>query len=144
MTDITTVWHPDGTAGDWAVSAGDLQSGDDLQSALYISLFTDRQARDDDEIDGDDRRGWWGDSGQEKPIGSRLWLLRRKKLTAAVAIKAEDYASEAVSWLIDDGVVSAISTKTHIVYPNMLVLVLTYQEPGKARKNVKFAWVWEG
>ncbi|MNY52875.1 Phage protein GP46 [compost metagenome] len=77
------------------------------------------------------------------PIGSRLWLLRRQKLTTAVAIKAEDFANEAVQWLIDDGVVSAITTTAQIIYPRTLVLTLNYQEPGKANANVKFAWVWE-
>ena len=143
MTDITTVWRADGTAGDWQIAQGDLQSGSDLSTAIYISLFTDRQARDDDDLDGSDRRGWWGDSGESVPIGSRLWLLRRQKLTTAVAIKAEDFANEAVSWLIEDGVVSAISTTAQMIYPRTLVLTLTYQEPGKDKANVKFAWVWE-
>ncbi|MND83154.1 Phage protein GP46 [compost metagenome] len=144
MSDITTVWLDDGSVGDWQVAQGDLLNGNDLYTAIYISLFTDRLARDDDDLDGSsDRRGWWGDDGESVPIGSRLWLLRRQKLTTAVAIKAEDFANEAVQWLIDDGVVSAITTTAQIIYPRTLVLTLNYQEPGKANANVKFAWVWE-
>ncbi|HHL0960518.1 TPA: phage GP46 family protein [Serratia marcescens] len=144
MSDITTVWLDDGSAGDWQIAQGDLLNGNDLYTAIYISLFTDRLARDDDDLDGgSDRRGWWGDAGESVPIGSRLWLLRRQKLTTAVAIKAEDFANEAVQWLIDDGVVSAITTTAQIIYPRTLVLTLNYQEPGKANANVKFAWVWE-
>ena len=144
MTDITTVWRADGTAGDWRVAQGDLQNGSDLNTAIYISLFTDRLAREDDDLDGNaDRRGWWGDAGESVPIGSRLWLLRRQKLTTAVAMKAEDYANEAVSWLMTDGVVSGINTTVQIIYPRTLVLTLNYQEPGKDKANVKFAWVWE-
>ena len=144
MTDITTVWRADGTAGDWQVALGDLQNGSDLNTAIYISLFTDRLAREDDDLDGSaDRRGWWGDDGESEPIGSRLWLLRRQKLTTAVAMKAEDYANEAVSWLMTDGVVSGINTTAQIIYPRTLVLTLNYQEPGKDKVNVKFAWVWE-
>ncbi|ULH10799.1 phage GP46 family protein [Serratia marcescens] len=144
MSDITTVWLDDGSAGDWQAVQGDLLSGSDLATAIYISLFTDRQARDDDDLDGNsDRRGWWGDLGEDVPIGSRLWLLRRQKLTTAVAIKAEDFANESVQWLIDDGVVSAITTTAQIIYPRTLVLTLNYQEPGKDKTNVKFAWVWE-
>ncbi|MGP0906915.1 phage GP46 family protein [Serratia sp. CY76391] len=144
MSDITTVWLDDGSAGDWQVMQGDLLNGNDLYTAIYISLFTDRQARDDDDLDGSrDRRGWWGDLGEDVPIGSRLWLLRRQKLTTAVAIKAEDFANEAVRWLIDDGVVSAITTTAQIIYPRTFVLTLNYQEPGEDKANVKFAWVWE-
>ena len=56
--------------------------GDDLITALTVSLFTDRRAADDDELlDGsDDRRGWWGDNAAA-PLGSRLWMLERSKRT---------------------------------------------------------------
>ncbi|EPF2621975.1 phage GP46 family protein [Yersinia enterocolitica] len=142
-TDIKTVWEPDTLLGDWQTGGGGLLDGDDLETAILISLFTDRLARSDDAIDGDDRRGWWGDTGSEYPIGSRLWLLRREKLTTKVALKAEDYANEALAWLFDDGVVTAISTNAQIVYPNRLNLIINYQQPEKAQVSVKFSWVWE-
>ncbi|POZ13451.1 hypothetical protein C3Z09_23375, partial [Lelliottia aquatilis] len=75
MSDIRTPWPaPDGSSADWVVVSGDLQQGNDLETAIYISLFTDRLARDDDKIDGTDRRGWWADTGETYLIGSRLWL----------------------------------------------------------------------
>lgn len=142
-TDIKTVWEPDTLLGDWQTGGGGLLDGDDLETAILISLFTDRLARSDDAIDGDDRRGWWGDTGSEYPIGSRLWLLRREKLTTKVALKAEDYANEALAWLVDDGVATAISTNAQIVFPNRLNLIINYQQPAKAQASVKFSWVWE-
>ncbi|AHE72799.1 hypothetical protein M942_08675 [Enterobacter ludwigii] len=144
MSDIRTLWPaPDGSEADWAVVQGDLQQGDDLQTAIYISLFTDRLARRDDQIDGNDRRGWWGDTGENDQIGSRLWLLRRQKLTAQIAGKAEDYCREALQWLLDDNVVSHITVLSRIVYPRTLLLGIAYQEPGKAMQNIKYSWVWE-
>ncbi|CFV26491.1 GP46 family protein [Yersinia enterocolitica] len=142
-TDIKTVWEPDTLLGDWQTGGGGLLDGDDLETAILISLFTDRLARSDDAIDGDDRRGWWGDTGSEYPIGSRLWLLRREKLTTKVALKAEDYANEALAWLVDDGVVTAISTNAQIVFPNRINLIINHQQPAKAQASVKFSWVWE-
>lgn len=142
-TDIKTVWEPDKLLGDWQTGGGGLLDGDDLDTAILISLFTDRLARSDDAIDGDDRRGWWGDTGSEYPIGSRLWLLRREKLTTKVALKAEDYANEALAWLVDDGVVTAISTNAQIVFPSRINLIINYQQPAKAQASVKFSWVWE-
>ncbi|WP_186005224.1 phage GP46 family protein, partial [Yersinia intermedia] len=73
----------------------------------------------------------------------RLWLLRREKLTTKVALKAEDYANEALAWLVDDGVVTAISTNAQIVFPNRINLIINYQQPAKAQASVKFSWVWE-
>ncbi|MGC6028796.1 phage GP46 family protein [Enterobacter kobei] len=144
MSDIRTLWPgPDGSDADWVVVSGDLQQGNDLQTAIYISLFTDRLARDDDPIDGTDRRGWWADTGEEYPIGSRLWLLRRQKLTVQVAGKAEDYCREALQWLLDDKVVSTVSVQSRIAYPRTLLLGIAWQEPGKAMQSVKYSWVWE-
>jgi len=143
MTDITTLWNAEQSLGDWVESAGDLLAGDDLETAILISLFTDRLARDDDEYDGDDRKGWWGDIEQDYPIGSRLWLLRRQNLTVATANKAESYASEALKWLIDDGVVASITPATQIVYPNRLNLIITYEKPGQSAESKRYFWVWE-
>ncbi|MFW5388004.1 MULTISPECIES: phage GP46 family protein [unclassified Yersinia (in: enterobacteria)] len=142
-TDIKTVWDVDASLGDWQTGRGGVLDGDDLHTAILLSLFTDRLARIDDAIDGDDRRGWWGDSGALSAIGSRLWLLRREKLTTQVAIKAEDYAAEALAWLTEDRVVAAINTRAQIIYPNTLLLIIAYQRPGKAQSSVKFSWVWE-
>ncbi|EOX1684079.1 phage GP46 family protein [Yersinia enterocolitica] len=142
-TDIKTIWEPNKLLGDWQTGGGGLLGGNDLETAILISLFTDRLARTDDGIDSDDRRGWWADTGAEYEIGSRLWLLRREKLTTKVALKAEDYANEALAWLLDDGVVTAISTNAQIVYPNRLNLIINYQQPEKAQVSVKFSWVWE-
>lgn len=143
MTDITTLWNAQQSVGDWVEASGDLQQGDDLDTAILISLFTDRLARDDDDIGGDNRRGWWGDIDQEYPIGSRLWLLRRQKLTVVTANKAETYASEALKWLIDDGIVASVNPVTQIVYPNRLNLFITYQKPGQRAASKRYFWVWE-
>ncbi|QNO00914.1 tail protein [Serratia phage vB_SspM_BZS1] len=144
MSDISSFWDVERLAADWREGRGDLVSGDDLQTAIIISLFTDRVARDDDDIDGDDRRGWWGDADEENDIGSRLWLLRRQKLTQSVAQKAEDYSREALQWLVDDGVVSSFSVATQIVYPRRLNMVIRYQSPGSSNDtDMRFFWVWE-
>ncbi|MDQ0670201.1 phage GP46 family protein [Pseudomonas sp. W2I6] len=88
---------------------------DNLKNALtrsvLISLFTWRRAAPDDAVDDDERFGWWGDSFPsvaDDRIGSRLWLLRRVKLTHQTQLDAEFYAREALQWLIDDGHCSAI------------------------------------
>lgn len=143
MSDISTGWNVDTLQADWFAGNGDLLSGDDLQSAIMISLFTDRLARSDDDVDGGHRRGWWGDTGSDEHIGSRLWLLKRKKLTVQVARFAESYASEALNWMVTDGVVSHIDVLTQIVWPQRLNMVIRYQRPGRGSEDLRFYWVWE-
>lgn len=79
--------------------------------AAIISLLTWRRAGVDDKLDDPERYGWWGDSFPsvtDDQIGSRLYLLRRRTLTAQTERDAQDYAREALQWMLDDGRVSAV------------------------------------
>lgn len=146
MADITTVWVPLDSRGDWVIDGAGLQSGNDLETAVYISLFTDRLANADDVIpDGTtDRRGWWGDEGESVPIGSRLWLLSRSVLTTAVALLAQNYITEALQWLIDDGVAASVSVTTQIQKPTMLGAVIQIFKTDGTTVTLKYAWAWQG
>lgn len=143
MSDIASFWNVDEMFADWQKGLGELTTGNDLQTAILDSLFTDRLARADDDYEDSDRRGWWGDSGEESQLGSRLWLLRRKKLTPDVAKKAEEYSSEALNWLKVDGVVSEVIPVARIVLPDRLNLIIRYHAPGKDWQEFRFYWIWE-
>lgn len=110
--DIRTIWDSDRYIGDWRIAPPALESGADLETALLISLFTHRLADPDDVLPGNDgdRRGWWADTGKEPVdrIGSKLWLLAREKQTNETRLRAEDYATEALQWMLDDGVADRI------------------------------------
>lgn len=74
--------------------------------AAVISLLTWRRADADDVVDDVDLQGWWGDSFPNlvnDRIGSRLWLLRRRSLTAQTERDAVTYARESLKWMLDDG-----------------------------------------
>lgn len=144
MADIKTVWDVDELHADWESAHGELANGDDFQTAVIISLFTDRVARADDPYEDNDRRGWWGDSTEQNQLGSRLWLIRREKLTREVARRSEEYAREALKWLVDDGVVMAVEAVAQIVYPNRLNLFIRYQLPQTDSWDaLQFFWIWE-
>ncbi|WP_256831732.1 phage GP46 family protein [Pseudomonas sp. Pse1] len=83
-----------------------------LRRAVTISLFTWRRAGPDDVLDDADRQGWWGDSVPSvagDKLGSRLWLLRRRTLVADTLKDAKAFAEEALAWLVDDQVVTAVT-----------------------------------
>jgi phage gp46-like protein len=82
-----------------------------LPRAVIISLFSWGRALPDDELPGTDRMGWWGDSFPQVAgdrIGSRLWLLARTTIRTATPAKVREYATEALAWLIADGVASDV------------------------------------
>lgn len=144
MSDITTIWsNPLTATGDWQLAGADLLSGNDLQTAVIISLFSDREALPDDTIpDGTtDPRGWWADDPQY-PIGSRLWLLSRAKQTAETLASAEDYIVEAMQWLIDDGVSAAVDVVVQWVRPGMLGAQITVRRSDGTAQPMNFAWAW--
>lgn len=147
-TDIATIWNVQDAQGDWLVSGAALLGGDDLATAVLISFFSDRLANDDDLIpDGTtNRRGWWGDAGQDYLIGSRLWLLERGKLTNTTAQDAETYALEALQWLIDDGVIvkADVAARVLATVPGKLVMAVILYKTDGTRKALNFVWVWNG
>ncbi|WP_325893032.1 phage GP46 family protein [Grimontia sp. NTOU-MAR1] len=93
---IGIYWHQNGA--DHSIEQGKLAEDDGLNSLVFMMLMTDARAKESDVLPAGitDRRGWPGDSFVETPWGSRLWLLRREKLTTATLQRAEDYAREAL------------------------------------------------
>lgn len=145
MTDIALVWQ--GTHGDIAVDGTDLLADDGLDTAVMLSLFLDRRATDDDNLPDDmDPRGWWGDSFAEvqgDAVGSRLWLLGREKQLPSVANRVQEYAAEALQWLVDDGVASTVETQATWVAPGMCALTVTIYRPNtKTPFTRQFQNVW--
>lgn len=144
MSDITTVWRRDMGRADWDLSTGVLQQGSDLQTAVLISIFTDRLAGEDDIIpDGTtDPRGWIGDEGEQYPIGSRIWLLDRSKEVKETLDRAQDYLAEALQWLIDDGVVAGFEITTNWIRKATLGAVITAYQPNGTPVGMNFEWAW--
>jgi len=79
---------------DWLLTDMNLiADGLDLQSAVIVALGTDALAGVSDVLpdpDATDRRGWWGDLDADEiwngwPVGCKLWLLSRAKITGPLA-----------------------------------------------------------
>lgn len=108
MTDLAVVWDDTVHAGDLSVAGVDLEADEGVRTAVLLSLFTDARVDFGDLPAGEtDRRGWWGDTlaaVDGDRIGSRLWLLARESQRPGVVRRAEEYAREALEWLVEDGV----------------------------------------
>lgn len=101
---------------------GDLDTSNELATAATVALFTDRLADPADKLpdpNSRDRRGWWADLEAAEiwdgwPIGSRLWLLSRAKITPAQAregattARVEAYIREAFEPMRERGICSRI------------------------------------
>lgn len=146
MSDIALILKDDINTGfDLNLKNGDLESDEGLETAVAISLFTDRRISDEQLPQGTkDKKGWWGDLFAEidkDKIGSRLWLLAREKRTTEVLRKAEDYAKEALNWLIEDGVGTSIIATASYNENKFLLLAIEIAKP--AGRSSKFQVVWD-
>ncbi len=148
MPDIAIVWNQQGTGGDWSVVGGALALGPDIESAVVVSLFTDRIASPDFvPTDGTaDRRGWWGDTYGTTLIGSRLWQLERAAKSAAVSIplQAKGFCVEALQWLIDTGVAASVAVDTGWLTPTALGIRVQVMQPDGRLSNFQYSHAWEG
>jgi phage gp46-like protein len=112
-----------------------------------LSLFTDRRADDGDVLPDSetDRRGWWGDAHPVvtgDKFGSRLWLLSREKELQDVLNRAEEYAREALTWLIDDFVCDEFEVTAEIPRRGMLGLKVTIFKPETDPVEYRFNYTW--
>ena len=129
--DIASNFDPIAVRADYALALGALQSDADLQTAVLISLFTDRLAEPDDALPelGALRRGWWGDAlsgalGGAGRIGSRLWLLSREKMLPETVNRAREYAQEALAWMVTEGVARRVTVQAQVVGADTLGLTI--------------------
>jgi phage gp46-like protein len=149
MTDVRLTWNSAEGFSDFTLADGDLDSDRDLDTALIVSLFSDRRADRDDRlpVDGESRRGWWGDTLEatagRDAIGSRLWLLSREKQTTEVLARAREYAREALQWLIDDGIADSVSVDAEWISMGVLGLRVRIARPAGDVVDRRFNYVWE-
>ena len=127
---------------------GDLDQRDELTTAIIMSLFCDRRANDDDPlpVDGESRRGWWGDDYFEVEgykIGSRLWLLQREKQTDETLTRAKEYVNESIAWMIEDGIAEKVVPTVEWVAMGVLGIQLEVYRPNGDQVLCRYDYLWQ-
>lgn len=144
---IALRWDTDTGSADLSIEGNDLATDAGLEAAIMLSLYTDRRAEDGDTLPDADtnRRGWWGDAvptvdGDRH--GSRLWLLQREKMSESTRARAEEYAREALQWLVDDLVADRVDVAAVILSDSMLGIGVTIRRPAQAADS-RFDYTWQ-
>lgn len=147
--DVLVQWDNYNTLGDWVLAIGDLQTGQDLETACLVSLFTDKLATADfTPTDGTtDRRGWWADPYNDQPLGSNLWQLERAHKTRNTLGLAQRYAQDALAWLVTDGVAAVVAVDTQWLQPSgggtFLGIRIVITSPDGSMTRFTYGWAWD-
>jgi phage gp46-like protein len=144
--DIRIVWDNGNALGDWSLAEGDLETGQDLETACLVSLFSDRLGTPDFvPTDGtNNRRGWWADYYDDQPLGSNLWQLDRAKKTRGTLGLARNWTLDTLQWLIDDGLAKSVECNTAWLARNMLGIAVAIIKPDGSETRFRFGWAWSG
>jgi len=146
MADIALVMGDFG--GDIELQGMDLLADDGLETAVIISLFTDRRASSDQlppEQAGEDLRGYWGDvvpAVEGDHTGSLLWLLQREKQTSQTRSRAEQYCRDALRWMIDDRVSNRIEVSASYVTRGVMRIVIDIYRPDQSPAQYRYDFEW--
>lgn len=133
--------------GDLVLFGFDIERDDGLETAVIISLFTDRRASAEQvppEYPRDDLRGYWGDITNESATdqtGSLLWLLAREKQLPQTLSRAEQYCREALAWMIDDLVSTRIDVVASYISQGWMQLEIDIYRP--TGQSVRFQYNYE-
>lgn len=146
MADASMVMTENG--GAVVLSGFDLARDDGLETAVIISLFTDRRASPEQipvELPQDDLRGYWGDISNATPsdqTGSLLWLLAREKQLPQVLGRAQQYCREALAWMIEDLVATRVEVTAEFIAQGWMLILVDIFRPTGSPVRYRFNYEW--
>lgn len=147
MTDIAIL--PDGFFApfDIYVAEDGFKADDGLQTAVIISLFTDRRLPDGvAHPDGAaDRKGYWGDLAESDGYqwGSLLWTLYRQVITDTVITNCRQFCEDALQWMIDDGIAESVTVTAERAgtYQINIGIIVVKRD---TRDTLRYSYLWNG
>jgi len=98
---------------------GDLKGSNSIDTAVLMSLFTDKRADASEIRDSKERRGWWGNlfnDNEDYEIGSKLWLSTNQgRLTDDTLNAINSQALNCLVWMKEDNIVDDIKVSSNII-----------------------------
>jgi len=142
---------------DWLLTPMGLDQTLELATAAIIALGTDGLAAADDDLpdpDSDDRCGWWGDLDANEiwgawPIGSKLWLLRRAKITdpnareGATINNAQFYGMQALQPFVDHKIATAVDVEALRVSSERIDMLCTIYRGPNPPIQLRYQQMWD-
>lgn len=120
---------------------GDILTEDQLDTAILVSLFTDKRADAGQVPQPHLRRGWIGDLETPTDLwGSHLWLFDQSRMTNEAAILIRDAAQAGLDWMIEGGIAPSISTRAVAKISGLELLIDITRPSGKSESFAVSLW----
>lgn len=147
MTDIALEADAAGKIFDIDYGVFGFTGDDGLQTAVIISLFTDRRLPDGvGHPEGlNDPRGYWGDVGETDghQWGSLLWTLYRQVITNAVIASCREFCEQALQWMIDDGIAESVNVTAERAGTYQISISIEIEKKD-TRDSLRYSYLWNG
>jgi phage gp46-like protein len=118
-----------GAGADLSITEGQPVMDAGLENAVYLSIFGGSS--------------WWGNAisrGAEK-FTSQFESVNRRTLTNATRLDAEQYAKDALAWLVTEGVAKRVTVAASMPGVGLLGLAITIEQPDRAI-TVRYSINW--
>ena len=84
---------------------------DDLDTSMYIGLFSNARANDDEVLVAEQRQGFWGKTIDDIETGSKIWLQDGRKTTENSG-RILDFAEKSLQFLTDEELVKRVENNS--------------------------------
>ncbi len=93
-------------------SDGDFETVDGFDTALQMSILSEKRANAEQVPTPQLRRGWVGNEDQEFPIGSLNWLVDQSRRNSDTLNDLKTYTEGGLQWFIDEDLLDEIEVIT--------------------------------
>ena len=147
MAEVSFLFDQEKAFSDIKKVNGDILLGDDLQTAVEVSMFSNARAlTNPDELVRETisiLQGWWADSLETEPLGSLFWTFRRRKETQEVLNGVDEAFTDSLQWLVADGVVTSAAVTTEFVGNGRMKINALLVKPDTTEANFTWQFAWE-
>lgn len=109
---------------------GDLVGSNSIDTAVLMSLFTDKRADKSEIRKATQRRGWVGNlfnNNENYEIGSKIWIHSNQgRMQADNLNNIVDDAKDSLNWLLEDGIVDQMVIDYDTINNNEIKLNLRF------------------
>jgi phage gp46-like protein len=126
-------------------SGNDLHLTDSLKNAVLLSLgiWASGRVTDGNAVLEPQISGWWGSSLDDIELGSTIWKSFSDKVGEPVLDKIDAAVTQALKWMIDDGVAKDVVPDTSILSKNSVEIVVKIVRPDSSEEEYKWQVNWE-